>query len=211
MAAAEKKKPAAVVRSTKTRIAEGAAQLFVRNGYDGTSMRELARRVGLKPSSLYGHVKSKQELLFRVMERLMDEVLANAQEALRGSNEPAELVGRLVRANICQTGPIETALLQSELKNLKPRYRAEIVRKQREYRNLWLGVLSVGTDQGIFKIKDAKLIFLGIDGALTHVERWFKPGGRLSREEIAAVFTDWILVSLGYEPRSLTVSKGEQP
>jgi len=211
MTAAEKKKPAAVVLSTKTRIADGAAQLFVRNGYDGTSMRELARRVGLKPSSLYGHVKSKQELLFRVMGRLMDEVLANAREALRGSNEPSELVRRLVRANICQTGPVETALLQSELKNLKPRYRAEIVRKQREYRNLWLEVLGSGTDQGIFKIKDAKLTFLGIDGALTHVERWFKPGGRLSREEIAAIFTDWILVSLGYEPPSSTVSKGEQP
>jgi AcrR family transcriptional regulator len=184
---------------TRSRIDNGAAELFFLNGYDGTSMRDLARRVGLQPSSLYGHVKSKQELLFRVMDRLMDKVLAGAREALSGIGEPSEQVRRLVRANVCQPGPSETALLQSELRNLRPRYRAEIARKQREYRELWSRVLRDGVDRGIFKIKEPGLAFLAIDGALTHVERWFNPNGRLSRGEVADVFADWILLSLGYK------------
>jgi AcrR family transcriptional regulator len=196
--------------STKTRIDSGAAELFFRNGYDGTSMRDLARRVGLRPSSLYGHVKSKQLLLFRVMDRLMDEVLAGVREALSGTNEPSEQVRRLVRANICQPGPTETALLQSELKNLRPRYRAEIVRKQREYRDAWLGVLRTGIERRIFKVREPSVVFLGIDGAITHVERWFNPGGRLSREEVADVFADWILLSLGYGRRRVEHIEGDQ-
>ena len=179
--------------STKSRIDNRAAQLFVRNGYDGTSMRDLARNLGLRPSSIYGHVKSKQELLFRVMERLMDEVLAHANEALSKAGEPDELVRRLVVTNICQPGPSETALLQSELKNLQPRHRATITRKQREYRNLWLRVLNDGQKQGVFNIKDQKLAFLGIDGALIHIERWFNSSGSLTRLDVAAVFVDWIL------------------
>jgi len=143
------KSPAPPV-STKSRIDNGAAQLFVRNGYDGTSMRDLARNLGLRPSSIYGHVKSKQELLFRVMERLMDEVLVRANEALKAGGEPQELVRRLVVSNICQPGPYETALLQSELRNLRPSYRASIARKQTEYRDLWLRVLNDGRKRGFF-------------------------------------------------------------
>jgi TetR/AcrR family transcriptional regulator, cholesterol catabolism regulator len=193
------KAPTAV--STKSRIANRATQLFVRNGYDGTSMRDLARKLGLRPSSIYGHVKSKQELLFRVMERLMDEVLARANEALSMGGEPQELVRRLVISNVCQPGPYETALLQSELKNLQPRHRAAITRKQRDYRNLWLRVLNDGHKRGVFNINDPKLAFLGIDGALIHIERWFNPAGRLTRLDVAEVFVDWILNSLNFQRR----------
>jgi AcrR family transcriptional regulator len=195
---ARAKAPAPTV-STRSRIDSGAAQLFVRNGYDGTSMRDLARNLGLQPSSIYGHVKSKQELLFRVMERLMDEVLARAKEALSTGGEPQVLVRRLVVTNICQPGPYETALLQSGLKSLQPRDRAAITRKQRDYRNLWLEVLKDGQKRGAFNIKDPKLAFLGIDGALVHIERWFNPSGRLTRLEVAEVFVDWILNSLGFQ------------
>jgi TetR/AcrR family transcriptional regulator, cholesterol catabolism regulator len=185
--------------TTKSRIDSGAAQLFVRNGYDGTSMRDLARNLGLRPSSIYGHVRSKQELLFRVMERLMDEVLARANQALAGQGGPEELVRRLVVTNVCQPGPYETALLQSELRNLRPSYRASIARKQEEYRSLWLRVLNDGRKRGVFQIEDPKLAFLGIDGALIHIERWFNPSGRLTRMEVAEVFVDWILKSLGFK------------
>jgi AcrR family transcriptional regulator len=193
--------------NTRSRIDSGAAELFIRNGYDGTSMRDLARRVGLRPSSIYGHVKSKQELLFRVMDKLMDEVLARAREALSRAGEPSAQVRRLVLANVCQAGPRETALLQSELKNLRPRYRAGIVRKQREYRDLWLAVLRNGIDRGIFKISEPTLVFLGIDGALMHIERWFSPAGRMSRRQVADTFADWILRSLGCKRQTSAVSR----
>jgi AcrR family transcriptional regulator len=197
-ARARAKAPAPAV-SRKSQIHNGAAQLFVRNGYDGTSMRDLARNLGLRPSSIYGHVKSKQELLFRVMERLMDEVLARANQALAGDRSPQESVRQLIRTNICQPGPYETALLQSELKSLNPEYRVLIVRRQRQYRDLWLRVLNDGTKRGVFKIKEPKLAFLGIDGALIHIERWFNPSGRLTRPQIADVFVHWVLNSLGYD------------
>lgn len=162
-------------------------------------MRDLARNLGLRPSSIYGHVKSKQELLFGVMERLMDEVLAHANEAIEAGGDPQELVRRLIVTNICQPGPYETALLQSELKSLRPAYRASIVRKQRKYRDLWLRVLNDGMKRGVFNIEDPKLAFLGIDGALIHIERWFSTSGRLTRPQVAEVFVHWILNSLGFQ------------
>jgi len=202
------RRPSISLSRTKHRIDRGATLLFVRNGYDGTSMRDLARNLGLRPSSIYGHVKSKQHLLFRVMERLMDEVLERVHEAVTPGGEPEELVRRLVISNICQSGPYETALLQSELRNLRAPDRIAIVRKQKEYRALWLRVLQEGQRRGVFRIRNAKLAFLGIDGALIHVERWFNPAGPLKRKEVAEVFATWILNSLGFKRRAKPRRRG---
>ena len=184
-------------QSTKSRITSGAGYLFVRNGYHGTSMRDVADRVGLRASSLYRHVKSKQELLHRVLDRLMDEALDGAKEALAGQENPEKCIELLVRANVCLARPSETALLQSELKNLEKRYRDQIVRKQDQYRKLWVSVLRKGVEQGVFRTEDPKLAFFGIVGALNYVENWFSPSGLLSREQVAEVFSRWILRSLG--------------
>jgi TetR/AcrR family transcriptional regulator, cholesterol catabolism regulator len=184
-------------QSTKSRITSGAGYLFVRNGYHGTSMRDMAERVGLRASSLYRHVKSKQELLHRVLDRLMDEALEGARAALTGEENPEQCIGLLVRANICLARPSEIALLQSELKNLERHYRDQIVRKQDQYRRLWFSVLNRGVEQGVFRIEDPKLAFFGIIGALNYVENWFNPSGLLSREQVAEVFSRWILRSLG--------------
>jgi TetR/AcrR family transcriptional regulator, cholesterol catabolism regulator len=184
-------------QSTKSRITSGAGYLFVRNGYHGTSMRDVADRVGLRASSLYRHVKSKQELLHRVLDRLMDEALDGAKVALAGQENPEKCIELLVRANVCLARPSETALLQSELKNLEKRYRDQIVRKQDQYRKLWVSVLRKGVEQGVFRTEDPKLAFFGIIGALNYVENWFSPSGLLSREQVAEVFSRWILRSLG--------------
>jgi TetR/AcrR family transcriptional regulator, cholesterol catabolism regulator len=184
-------------QSTKSRITSGAGYLFVRNGYHGTSMRDVADRVGLRASSLYRHVKSKQELLHRVLDRLMDEALDGAKVALAGQESPERCIELLVRANVCLARPSETALLQSELKNLEKRYRDQIVRKQDQYRKLWASVLQKGVEQGVFRTEDPKLAFFGIIGALNYVENWFSPSGLLSREQVAEVFSRWILSSLG--------------
>jgi AcrR family transcriptional regulator len=184
-------------QSTKSRITSGAGYLFVRNGYHGTSMRDVADRVGLRASSLYRHVKSKQELLHRVLDRLMDEALDGAKVALAGQESPEKCIELLVGANVCLARPSETALLQSELKNLEKRYRDQIVRKQDQYRKLWVSVLRKGVEQGVFRTEDPKLAFFGIVGALNYVENWFSPSGLLSREQVAEVFSRWILRSLG--------------
>ena len=49
--------------STKERILEAALTLFSENGYDGTSVEQIANAVGIKAPSLYKHFKGKEEIL----------------------------------------------------------------------------------------------------------------------------------------------------
>ena len=48
---------------TKDKILESALTLFAANGYDGTSVEEIAQSVGIKAPSLYKHFKGKEDIL----------------------------------------------------------------------------------------------------------------------------------------------------
>ncbi|MGC1185142.1 MAG: TetR/AcrR family transcriptional regulator [Candidatus Dormiibacterota bacterium] len=56
--------------STRDRIMEAAIDLFTEQGFDKTSLREVADRVGVTKAALYYHFRSKEELLSSLIERV---------------------------------------------------------------------------------------------------------------------------------------------
>ena len=67
---------------TKKRILETALELFAQNGYLGTSMSDIAGRLGFTKAALYKHYGSKQEILDKIVERMseMDYACAEVYE-----------------------------------------------------------------------------------------------------------------------------------
>ena len=68
---------------TKERIQQVALELFVLHGYEKTSLREIADRLGITKAALYYHYASKQELLKSITQPLIDEfevVVASAPD-----------------------------------------------------------------------------------------------------------------------------------
>lgn len=57
---------------TKARIQEAALDLFVQQGYEKTSLREISDRLGITKAALYYHFTSKQELLQSITQPLLD-------------------------------------------------------------------------------------------------------------------------------------------
>ena len=72
---------------TKERILETALELFAQNGYLGTSMNDIAGRLGFTKAALYKHYTSKQEILDRIVERMneMDYERAESYEMPEGN------------------------------------------------------------------------------------------------------------------------------
>lgn len=59
--------------TTKERVFETAVDLFSKNGYSGTSIRDITKIVGIRESSLYKHFKSKEEILISIFEYFISE------------------------------------------------------------------------------------------------------------------------------------------
>lgn len=57
-------------KSTKERILEEALKLFSQSGYMGTSMNDIATKLGVTKAALYKHYASKQEILDSIVERM---------------------------------------------------------------------------------------------------------------------------------------------
>lgn len=58
----------ASAQDTRERILEVARELFTDNGYEGTSLREIADRLGFTKAALYYHFQSKEQLLLALLE-----------------------------------------------------------------------------------------------------------------------------------------------
>jgi AcrR family transcriptional regulator len=60
------------VNDTRDRILETALDLFIEQGYDKTSLREIAERVGVTKAALYYHFSSKEEIIRTLVQPLVD-------------------------------------------------------------------------------------------------------------------------------------------
>ena len=56
--------------TTRDKILDEALALFAENGYDGTSVEEIAEKVGIKAPSLYNHFKGKEDILNALIEKI---------------------------------------------------------------------------------------------------------------------------------------------
>ena len=66
----EEDQPEHVVASTKDRILDIALDLFTEKGFDGTSLREIAEKLGVTKAALYYHFASKDDILMALHMRL---------------------------------------------------------------------------------------------------------------------------------------------
>ncbi|WP_433161516.1 TetR/AcrR family transcriptional regulator [Kribbella sp. CA-247076] len=98
------------VRDTKTEIHRAAVELFSGQGYEKTSLREIAERVGITKASLYYHYSSKQDLLRAIVGTFLDDifqVLGRSDELPWSPEAERELLGAYVDVVIehRSTGP----------------------------------------------------------------------------------------------------------
>ena len=73
--------------NTKERIMEEALKLFAQTGYPGTSMSDIAGRLGITKAALYKHYAGKQDILNRIIHKMeqMDLEHARAFEMPEGT------------------------------------------------------------------------------------------------------------------------------
>lgn len=73
--------------STASRIQEAALARFALQGFEATSMNEIASDVGLKKPSLYGHFRNKDELYLSLVPLLIESELDFARSTIRGGTQ----------------------------------------------------------------------------------------------------------------------------
>lgn len=176
-----------------------AASIIYEKGFNATSMGDIAEAVDLTKGGLYYYIKGKKALLFAIMNFAMDllegEVLAPAQEERDPQRRLAGIVGRHTR--IVMQDPSALSILVYEEENLSREHREKILVRKREYarilRDSIQAVLDLQPDGPKVDPVVAAYSFLGM---IHWVVRWYKPTGRLSRDEVVEQMTHLALNGL---------------
>lgn len=195
-------------------IIAAAADVLHRNGYDSTTMKDIAARVNLTAASLYHHFESKDFLLLAVLEMGLNYAIDQLEPIVNAADlSSAQKLTRMIRTHIVNVtdNTAVGAAMVFEIKALmslkngtagKDAQDEFITRRdaffaRRDYfESLFRRVVLEGIQSGEFRQVDAPIVANAMLGAHNWVGVWYKSEGRLSGEEIAAIMADTFVTSL---------------
>lgn len=191
---------------TAEAIRQAAVDLFFKHGYETTTLREIASVVGIQVGSLYNHIPSKEKLLYSIMSGVMEDLLENLEQALEPHSDPIDRLRAAVECHVMFHGERarEVFVGNSELRSLEPRRRKAVVALRDRYEQTVRDILEEGAKAGLFHVSDVSLITYAILATGTQVSAWYRPRGRLTLQQIASVYSDFVLRGLTNEKSYVT-------
>lgn len=188
--------PAPELSDSRRRLFEAAIVLFGDQGFHGVSVRDLAASLGQQPGALYGHVASKQELLFELMVlgvRSHRDALKAA--LLDAGREPGEQVKALTRAHVLvhlRYQPL-ARVTNREMRALSDEQSRAVGIVRHESEQMFVDVIQRGRDLGAFSTPDPLLAVFAIGAMGLRAAEWWTPDSPRTHEQVADTYADFAL------------------
>jgi AcrR family transcriptional regulator len=163
-----------------------AAKLFNERGYDGTSMEDLSRRLGITKSAIYHHVPSKQELLRLAIDRALDALFAEAAKLEQVDGRAIDRLEHLVRGSVLVlTGDLPFVTLLLRVRG-NTKVEREALARRREFDHLVADLVAQAAAEGdlradIDSAVTARLLF----GLVNSLIEWYRPRGAAAAGQLA--------------------------
>ncbi|MBB4688752.1 TetR/AcrR family transcriptional regulator [Amycolatopsis jiangsuensis] len=177
---------------------EHATRLFAERGFAGTSLQDIADAIGMTRPALYYYVKSKDELLAKLVAEVtsgpLDELTAVSARGL----DPVETLRAMVAvlAGRQARQPERFRLLIRSEAELPEELTEAYDQGRRAVLKAVAGVIDGGVRAGRFRPVDARVAALGVLGMCNWVAWWFHPGGRDTAESVTAQLADMAVFAL---------------
>ena len=183
-------------KKTAKSLLVAARDLFVLNGYAAVSMREIALKLGINAGAIYNHFPSKQEILFRLLEDHMLDLLEqwDILEVERSKLSDLLILRMFVNfhINFHIDKSKEVFLSYMELRSLDRRNFLKISKLRDEYESILQNILVLGKNNKNLDFDDSRITTKAILGTLSSLSHWYHQKGRLGAEDIRKIY--WHLI-----------------
>ena len=163
-----------------------AVDVFIERGFEATSMDELATRLGVTKSAIYHHVPRKDELLRLALDRALDGLFVVVAEPGARTGPAIDRLEHVVRGSV----RVLIAELPYVTLLLRVRGNSDVelaaLDRRREFDRVVTDLVRAAAAEG--SVRDdvpagvvARLLF----GTVNSLTEWYRPGGRLSADEVA--------------------------
>ena len=182
----------------KETIKAVSIDLFFTKGYFATSISDIAKGSGIQKASIYYYYASKADLLFHILKSTMDDLTAHLKQRLTPMMGVEPRMRAAVRGHVSfhLERQKENFIANSELRGLSAEHYQVIVSRRDEYESIFQDLIRQGIEEGVFADVDNKILSYAILTLCTAGATWYKPSGRLTVDEIADIYENFIISGL---------------
>jgi AcrR family transcriptional regulator len=180
-------------------ILRTAARLFQQQGYDATSMNDVAAALKLSKGGLYHHFQSKDEILFHIMshameiteDRVINVVRRIEGTSLEGTEQRLRTLIRLHIQVVLSPEDREITVMLHENHPLPPALRRKINGRKKDYLHFVENLIAdVQRKRNSPPRVAPRAAAFALVGMINWIYQWYKPGGPLTGEALVQQYTD---------------------
>ena len=166
-----------VKKTRKEEIFSRAAELFKLRGYEATTMRDIAREVGIEAASLYNHIRSKDELLREICFQVANRYVSEMNQIVATDAAPTDKLSALIRLHV-RLATDDTAavhIANYEWKHLPEADLLAFKNLRKNYENGFLDLINDGILRGqLNPALDPKVALFTILSAVRWIGFWYR-------------------------------------
>ena len=148
------------ISKTRQLLVDVARQLFAKNGFESTTMNDIALSSGKGRRTLYTYFKSKEEVYYAVIQTELERLYERMEEVARKNIPPEEKMVQLIftHLTVVKEAVYRNGNLRAEF--FRDVWKVEAVRKtfDKNEINLFRRIMNEGNDKGVFDVRNVRLM-----------------------------------------------------
>lgn len=183
-----------------TPILSAARDAFYENGFHGTSVRDIAGRVGVTVPALYYHHPNKEAILLALLTLSTEDIAWRVDAAAADAgNDPVAALSNVGEAVLLHmTGLEKIPALDVEARYLSEEHRPSYAEPRRQIEEIVTEVVARGVATGEFTATDPRELARALLGMWQSVPRWYRPDGPTPRAQLIRAYVEISLQAAGH-------------
>lgn len=183
-------------------LLQAALDLFSENGFSGTSIRDIAKTLGVSVSVIYHYFQNKEGLWSEILECSIKALPGRLESVLAGGGHALERFRRLLRAHLNASTAYmkETKMFLIDYDRLSvdgDRASRDI---QKRILKIYVGILDELKEEGWVKSGNTTILAFNVLGVINWHLRWYRPDGPLSADQLYDEIITFILYGAVGDP-----------
>lgn len=172
-------------------ILEAALDAFHEHGYGGSTVRDIATRVGVTVPALYYHHENKEAMLFALLEQSitrLHDLVDGAASMDAPARERFDTMLQVLVRHTATSGRI--MFLDSEIRSLSAGHRETYTGRRGDIEHLVLTAVEQANTDGDFSTEHPRDTVRALLGMVQAVAAWYRPGGEMTVDDLAERYLD---------------------
>jgi TetR/AcrR family transcriptional regulator, cholesterol catabolism regulator len=153
-----------LLESRRRTIVVAATNLFIKRGYSNVSVNEVASEAGFSIGSLYKYIRTKEDILWLVIDDIDDQHSGAIERAIANITDPIAELDAAFRAytKSIHANRRKGILIYREFGHLPEEAQREFIEREEKRLRVFIDIINEGLENAIFQCLDSRMIAINL-------------------------------------------------